>query len=1438
MSIESLPAVPVRATVSNSITTQEFTYTGTPTLTGLTNKLTPFTFVLDTETTGVNISDDTIVWYFGDGESAIGGTCTHMYNWPGEYTVRVSYIDDMGSSKINSLKQTIHAYNYFNDSVWWQSPGIENCYLDQIIASRLSPKFTLFRTSSWQSYAAHETTGYTINLYVSGSDSAPLTPSGYTDGKYVHHQRTWRYVKDDDNRAPLTTIKTDSRSVYLKKSTTGEGFEETIVTDSDGVFVGTTGIADVHYIDDSPINLYGNNRPLFLAASLDMSRHGDNYINTIAINNGYYRDTGLDYFEHHRSVLPVKVVYNKPTRLLYTSNGIKQFKLSRNKLQGTSIPVTISLADDLGNIIPGYFPALSADFDGVDPYFIKLDLVPATGNPTVPVYKVWSNDKIPITTYGSYSGVLSSCGHTGCDGTVKLTGKVKVKDPSNYSHPEVTNIYIADVLGSELFNYRIAYRFPNRYSFLHKTTLSYNLPSIKRTTRRIKTPGMSAVLGIAINGRGEAWIADGDVDQIMKINTCGDVTYVVPVSTYIPGSDNTSPVGIAVDEESNFIFSCADTVSAFKVDGIDQSHMATLLPDVSNQVVLGNNTIQPGPIETRIDNTVLIGYTHPLSTFLCAYENDGSFESRHQLEEASHPVDILSDGVGETWVLGAGVGKDTGSLTHLDRDLNILHITRDIPMPGNLAMDSTGHIWFSYGANRIRKISRYTYRTMYDIDIGGRYDPPYDFISAIEGIANDLDGNILVIHNLDKKLYLIDSDNPFAKKNFIEIPSPAENRVQAFGDWTGGRWINKYGSPTTIDGGWREVDGTSDEFRIMPSDGCNNIAKFKEDYDAGGTLATYHLQPTIDNTDVWKNKLLNEAVGDYYSYPWELGKVIYEKIANNPANISDIQTANITSVYSLAESVDYKLEDYNYKYPARLKRLMDIVSIKHKKLFGDRSKSMTDFDHHGHDQNPDYAKNLGPEISIPGHIVTAGEPIVVNELYDNIKRVITPLVVQGNVTDPGYSSLHGGLTSYPLTSYTSSWGWGLSYPQSDSMMEHYSFYTFIHQYDNTQVEGIIDWSNWYTTLSESNSSYDNWLSPSGIVETMIDTTLKHGLGLVNKCNTGECPRSPHSLEVTSGVNISWNHSVSDRAITTYYRVLRATDGADFQSIGTVKTFASESTSPIVYKDDPPQCNTYQYAVEAINDWCSIRSSDPESVDIYVNDYHGLKLKFAAGKPTPTPTAMPIMTPTPRPTGASVMWQSPRAVYIEETKKSSLRVLRTPGSVSTDDIYVDVEIDILDVTRPAAKVIDIRNVTDGIYKIPAGERYVDVPVQAYGDLDITEGSEVYLVRIIDAYTTTDTPVTISGYDFSAVTIIPAAASVPVPTPTPTDYYDQFYLMVTPTPTDHYDQFYLVVTPTPTNRAEEFNRCFTPTPTPTPTTTPTPTPTPTPTYGIPCDVTLEN
>jgi len=1226
MALDDLPALPLDATVSTPFTTHQFSTTTATPLTGLTNKLTPFKFSVDLENTGTLISDDTVVWHLGDGNTVVGASAEHVYKWPGEYVVRLTIIDRHGNPKVSTYTKKIRVYNYFNDRVWWKTPGTENCYIDQALMSRLSQRFTIYRTCSWQSYNIHEVTGYTVNLYVSGSDSAPLTMDGYTKDKYVHFQRTWRYVASDDNRQPLRSVDTTTDKVYLKinpslsahEYQTKWQFLDCDETDPDGVFVGTTGEAYVHYIDDSAKNVWGNKIPVFCYASLDTSRFGDTYSTTIAIENGYYKPTGLDYFEHHRSVLPVKVLFNKPTHLLYTPNGIKQFPLAYNKLQGTHIPITVSLADNEGNIINGYYPELSADHDGVDLFYINLGFEStSTPKKPVPKFNVWRNELIPIPTYGSFSGVISSCDHTNCTDTLRLTGSIHVKDPDHLNWPEVTNIYVADVLSNELFNYRIQYRFPDRYSYLHKMTLSYNHPGIRKTSRNIYTPGMSAVLGIAINGVGEAWIADGDVDRIMKINACGDTVYSVPVSHYIPGDDNTSPVGIAVDENSDFIFSSSDTVSAFKVNGVTQELQAIIIPDVANRVVNGNNTVSPGPIETRVDNKIWIGYTNPLSTFMCLYENTGEFISRHALPEASHPVDILCDPYNETWVLGAGIGKETGTLLHLDAAGKLIHTISDIPMPGMLAMDADDNIWFSYGANRLRKISRKTYRRVHDMELGQKYPPPYNFISAIEGLASDLEGNILVIQNLDKKLYLVNGSDPFAKINEIDIPTRSpNNRVQAYGDWSGGRWINKFGrgAAYNIPGKYREIVTSSSEFRILPSIGCENIAKFNEDYDFGGVLQTYHLQPTVDDSAFWKEQIINHAMGNYWSYPWEGGKVIYEKIANFVDNVSDIDVSNIRAVYSMAESVSYRLEDYNYKYPALLSRVMDIVSIKHKKLFGSRNEFDEDYEHYGHIDNENYAKNLGTELTTNTYIVTAGVPIIVNELYGPTKRKIVPLVIGGQPTDAGYDSEVGGLVTYPLSTYTAVWGWGLSYPITSPMEDYYTFYSYELARDDSHIEGVIDWSNWYTTLQESNSGYHDWSKQYGIAETIIDISIKQGLDLIYPCYEGQRPGCISDLQVTADrhVILSWADIKQNREIVDYYRVLRSDDsGETYTSVGTVRSFTKSNANRIVYEDIlAPQCATYSYKVQAVNNWGSSTCQDAP-VSIYLNEYHGLEVIFKA-----------------------------------------------------------------------------------------------------------------------------------------------------------------------------------------------------------------------------------
>ena len=62
--------------------------------------------------------------------------------------------------------------------------------------------------------------------------------------------------------------------------------------------------------------------------------------------------------------------------------------------------------------------------------------------------------------------------------------------------------------------------------------------------------------------------------------------------------------------------------------------------------------------------------------------------------------------------------------------------------------------------------------------------------------------------------------------------------------------------------------------------------------------------------------------------------------------------------------------------------------------------------------------------------------------------------------------------------------------------QYYEFYSFVPGFDNTQIEGLIDWNNPQTTLSEYMSSVEFWSSNEGALETMFSYYLYKGLGLL------------------------------------------------------------------------------------------------------------------------------------------------------------------------------------------------------------------------------------------------------------------------------------------------------------------------------------------------------
>ena len=130
-------------------------------------------------------------------------------------------------------------------------------------------------------------------------------------------------------------------------------------------------------------------------------------------------------------------------------------------------------------------------------------------------------------------------------------------------------------------------------------------------------------------------------------------------------------------------------------------------------------------------------------------------------------------------------------------------------------------------------------------------------------------------------------------------------------------------------------------------------------------------------------------------------------------------------------------------------------------------------------------------------MITAGTPIIAQELFNKTYTIINPMYIPGESTDPGYDSSVGMVSTYPLSTFSPDWGWSLYNTVSGTdIIPFYNFWEYIPlSGSQVQLEGVIDWGNPYTNLVESNSGHDVWTTDDGIVDTMIDYELRRGLDL-------------------------------------------------------------------------------------------------------------------------------------------------------------------------------------------------------------------------------------------------------------------------------------------------------------------------------------------------------
>jgi hypothetical protein len=298
----------------------------------------------------------------------------------------------------------------------------------------------------------------------------------------------------------------------------------------------------------------------------------------------------------------------------------------------------------------------------------------------------------------------------------------------------------------------------------------------------------------------------------------------------------------------------------------------------------------------------------------------------------------------------------------------------------------------------------------------------------------------------------------------------------------------------------RTLTGQSNSFNIFPDTGQYNIAKINENYNMSKYYNDLRYQEVLLDKRILFDEFIGTIVGDISAQPYELGKTVYERIANYTSNKVDVDKCTLDTLLSYCKEFLVIFENYNYPFPPQLRRIVDILSIKHNVLWGESNKYNLNFNGKGTiPPNSVYGINLSDEIDTKTSVVTSGQPIVAYEKFSELYTVVN----DKNIAGYSLSSV------IPLSAFSYDWGWNLVAPRSISGTDisiYYRFYQFNPQFNAKYYDNIINWTDPYTTLKPSMSSFELWSKDNGIMQTLISYELSKGLRLF-----------------TSGANIEYNN---------------------------------------------------------------------------------------------------------------------------------------------------------------------------------------------------------------------------------------------------------------------------------------------------------------------------
>ena len=698
----------------------------------------------------------------------------------------------------------------------------------------------------------------------------------------------------------------------------------------------------------------------------------------------------------------------------------------------------------------------------------------------------------------------------------ELTSTKRFAFPTGYplnttafiSHPFANNINKVDV-NSYLSKCSEIVYYKNLGLLPEGRVESFSVPTVEsENTNNLQLSGVGGILGLTLNPvKNILYAADADSNKIHLFKN-NALLSSVDLSSVL--SKPVSPSYISIDKNHNVWISTYDSSKILKYNYL----MDTLMASASFESSLSGNFeefdsfnlpfMSPPIVETDLNNDVWVCYSHPLSSYIAKFDSYGNQLFVEKLDYNAVPVSLNIDQQNNLWV----ACREGNSIFCYDTNGTKLS-SFDFLKPSFTTLDRSSNLWIAHGYNLVSVLNTQTLGVSswrlqttpifkYEL-IRSNYIPYNEY--SEEEIANSQSNNEMwggLASDVLNRIWFINSESNFAGTFFAEepsnmkfatlvptvcsqpfigdyledIPTNAVRSAQAIGDWTGNKWYQKYAKSTN----YIQVSGTSNSFSILNLTGHSNyknytdtdfskLAKVNEDFNYSDYLQKLALPELINQNKSLFDSFFPGLVGnDEVTSVENPGKLFYEKIANFNANHSDVDTAEIKQLKSLAKQVYVESKDFGIDFPSEVSRLLNIFSVPL------------------HDLRGTVTLEEDPENRI-GALLMAYDTVSANQYIYAKDRIYN--TIQLIYLTPENSET----TVFPLTSLDIDGLRGNINEIGNTNFDNYYFFALndvaLSEYQNN----VIDWNSPDTTLSYTLSTEEDYYSDNGIVELYFNNLL-------------------------------------------------------------------------------------------------------------------------------------------------------------------------------------------------------------------------------------------------------------------------------------------------------------------------------------------------------------